>query len=548
MADRTFSGNLVRHLEKNATEIPSDIAIISTGGSPFKKTFNQLHEDVILCSIFFKKKGVQRNDRVLLMVKPGYELIICCFALLFIGAIPIIIDPGMGLKSLLKCIKRSKPQTLIAIDIGIWISTLFRTTFSSLRLKIRITKNLLGEAKRKFIINPTQMHYSQDKDLAAIVFTSGSTGSPKGVRYLHRNFNAQIQTLEREFGIQKGEVDMVTLPIFSLFNPALGVTSVIPEMNPRKPAKANAEKLVQTILDHQVTSAFCSPVIGKKISDYCQKHGVRLKSVQRIMLAGAPVTPKVVHRLASYLPSGKIFIPYGATEALPVSYSNHNQISRLSQSIINGEGSCLGKPINDVSIQLMPVKNSPIPNQDEDEIIPVTTKFETGEICVSGICVTDGYDQMPGATRDARFKFNSKTYHRMGDLGYWDDEGNLRFLGRKAECVQTKFGPLETERCEPIINNLSGVHRCALIGIGTERIQEPCLVVELSNDKSNITNLSKRIYSIIEENFVQFGMRRLFFQRRLPVDARHNAKIHRLALSQKWSKKVLKDQTIGIKK
>ena len=55
MADRKFSGNLVRHLEKNATEIPSDIAIISTGGSPFKKTFNQLHEDVILCSIFFKK-------------------------------------------------------------------------------------------------------------------------------------------------------------------------------------------------------------------------------------------------------------------------------------------------------------------------------------------------------------------------------------------------------------------------------------------------------------------------------------------------------------
>ena len=229
-------------------------------------------------------------------------------------------------------------------------------------------------------------------------------------------------------------------------------------------------------------------------------------------------------------------------------YSNHNQISRLNQSIINGEGSCLGRPINNVSIQLMPVKNSPIPNQDEDEIIPVTTKFETGEICVSGICVTDGYDQMPGATRDARFKFNSKTYHRMGDLGYWDDEGNLRFLGRKAECVQTKFGPLETERCEPIINNLSGVHRCALIGIGTERIQEPCLVVEVSNVKSNITNLSKQIYSIIEENFVQFGMRRLFFQRRLPVDARHNAKIHRLALSQKWSKKVLKDQAIGIEK
>ena len=120
-------------------------------------------------STFFKKKGVQRNDRALLMVKPGYELIICCFALLFIGAIPIIIDPGMGLKSLLKCIKRSKPQTLIASDIGIWISTLFRTSFSSLRLKIRVTKNFLVEAKRKFTVNPsicyTIQSYSKGNNL-----------------------------------------------------------------------------------------------------------------------------------------------------------------------------------------------------------------------------------------------------------------------------------------------------------------------------------------------------------------------------------------------
>ena len=256
-------------------------------------------------------------------------------------------------------------------------------------------------------------------------------GPPKGVRYLHKNFNAQIRVLSEEFKIKKGELDLVTLPVFSLFNPALGVTSVIPEMNPTKPAKASAEKLVQTIVKHQISSAFCSPVIGKKINDYCKTNNINLGSIKRIMLAGAPASPNLVFNLAKSLPRGEVIIPYGATEALPVSYCSHHQIAKLSKSIVNGEGSCLGKPVRDVSIQLIPVRNSPIPNESEDTIIPIIKKLETGEICVSGDTVTDGYDQMPGATRDARFTFNSKVYHRMGDLGYWDENHNLRFLEEK---------------------------------------------------------------------------------------------------------------------
>ena len=96
------------------------------------------------------------------------------------------------------------------------------------------------------------------------MFTSGSTGKPKGVRYLNLNFSAQIEVLKQEFDITEGEVDLVTLPVFSLFNPALGVTSVIPQINPRKPANASAKKIVDAIQNFKITSAFCSPVIGKK--------------------------------------------------------------------------------------------------------------------------------------------------------------------------------------------------------------------------------------------------------------------------------------------
>jgi acyl-CoA synthetase (AMP-forming)/AMP-acid ligase II len=545
MVEKIFSGNLSKHLENNAKEFPSEIAIISDTKPHLKKSFDELHKDVIYCSSYFKKKGVQKKDRTLLMVKPGYELIVCCFALLYIGAIPIIIDPGMGIRSLLKCIKKTKATNLIGVNLAIWISSFFKKSFSALQLKVIVTKDFLKDIKSSFDGVFTSICDVQDDDLAAIVFTSGSTGPPKGVRYLHKNFNAQIRVLSEEFGIQKGELDLVTLPVFSLFNPALGVTSVIPEMNPTKPAKADTEKLVQAIVKYRVSSAFCSPVIGKKINDHCKINNVSLGSIKRIMLAGAPASPNLVCNLANRLPQGDVFIPYGATEALPVSYSNHHEITKLSRSIIDGEGSCLGKPVKGVSIQLIPVRNSPIPNENEDTIIPINNKLETGEICVSGDTVTDGYDQMPGATRDARFTFNSNVYHRMGDLGYWDEDHNLRFLGRKAECIQTESGPLETERCEHMFNNIDGVNRCALIGIGVEEIKEPSLVVEKS---TQITDriLYHKIYSLLRKNFEKYGMKRVFFEKKLPVDARHNAKIHRLSLSKKWTKRVIKNQRLGL--
>ena len=264
MFEKVFSGNLAKHLENNAKEFPSEIAIISDAKPHLKKSFEELHKDVIYCSSYFKKRGVQKKDRTLLMVRPGYELIVCCFALLYIGAIPIIIDPGMGIRSLLKCIKKSNATNLIGIGIAVWMSSFFKKSFTALQRKVEVTKDFLKIIKSSFDDGFVKICDAQDDDLAAIVFTSGSTGPPKGVRYLHKNFNAQIRVLSEEFKIRRGELDLVTLPVFSLFNPALGVTSVIPEMNPTKPAKASAEKLIQTIVSHQISSAFCSPVIGKK--------------------------------------------------------------------------------------------------------------------------------------------------------------------------------------------------------------------------------------------------------------------------------------------
>ena len=111
MNKSAFSGNLAKYLEKNAKLLPDSYAVLFQYSPNIKKTFAQLNDDVINCATFFRKRGVQKRERSLVLLKPGYDLIVSCFALLYIGAIPVIIDPGMGLRSLLSCIKEQIQKT-----------------------------------------------------------------------------------------------------------------------------------------------------------------------------------------------------------------------------------------------------------------------------------------------------------------------------------------------------------------------------------------------------------------------------------------------------
>ena len=122
MNKSAFSGNLAKYLEKNAKLLPDSYAVLFQYSPNIKKTFAQLNDDVINCATFFRKKGVQKRERSLVLLKPGYDLIVSCFALLYIGAIPVIIDPGMGLRSLLLHPK-NKPKNLITVPVAeCWLS------------------------------------------------------------------------------------------------------------------------------------------------------------------------------------------------------------------------------------------------------------------------------------------------------------------------------------------------------------------------------------------------------------------------------------------
>src|SRR5690606_38488352 len=123
-----------------------------------------------------------------------------------------------------------------------------------------------------------QLQGTDGDDVAAILFTSGSTGVPKGVVYRHRHFGPQVGMLRDALGTTDGGVDLPTFPPFALFDPALGLTSVIPDMDPTRPANADPRKLHRAIARFGVTQLFGSPALMRVLAE----HGEPLPTVRRV--------------------------------------------------------------------------------------------------------------------------------------------------------------------------------------------------------------------------------------------------------------------------
>ena len=469
--------------------------------------------------------------RTLLMVRPGSDLIRCCFALFKVGAVPVVIDPGMGLKNFLSCVRRTRPEALVGIPMSQVVSRVFRSAFKTVRTRINVGKGFA----RWYGNQPTEgfpIARASEDDLAAILFTSGSTGPPKGVCYEHGQFDAQVRLIRDTFGIEPGEVDLPMLPIFALFNPALGMTTVVPEINPSKPAKVQPEKIVQAIEQCGVTNSFGSPVLWKIIAQHAHGKGTTLPGMRRILMAGAPVPPALVDVLQPVFPNARLWSPYGATECLPVSCIDGETIKSASaEKTVKGAGTCVGKAVSGVRFKIIGIQADPIPSMDACDVLPIG---EIGEIIATGPSVTKSYDGMPAATARAKIlDAEGVVWHRMGDAGYLDEFGLLWFCGRIAERVMTPDGPLYTDCCEGVFNPLPGVNRTALIGLGDSPDQVPAIVIE-PDPGQHIDK--EQVLQVAASNPVTDSIKNVFICQAFPVDVRHNAKIHRLDLAKRYNK------------
>lgn len=536
--------NVAHFLAEQATHQPDGAAVRAPDGRHgdgsiryIERSFAELEADASGAAHYFSELGIRRGSRVLLMVKPGLDLIRVVFALFKIGAVPIVIDPGMGLGRFLRCVRHSKPEAIVGIPAAIWISRIFRASFKGVAIKAAVDKGFAKKLSAQTNRGSFPVVDSSADELASILFTSGSTGPAKGVLYEHGMFLAQVNAIRDQYGIEPGEMDLPMLPVFALFNPALGMCTVVPEMNPSRPATVDPEKIVRTIQQNEVTNSFGSPALWTKIARYCDANGITLPTIRRILMAGAPVPPALMEKMESIIPNGDIHTPYGATEALPVSSISATEVlAETARQTEQGEGTCVGRPLPRVEVRVVEATEGPIPSIEETSPLG---PGQVGELIVKGPSVTKGYDQLPEADAKSKIADSATHWHRMGDLGKMDESGRIWFCGRMAERVVTSEGPLFTDCCEAIFNQHPGVYRSALIDIGGG---SPAIVIEPEASSFPTSNALEEKFKVelrelAKANAMTMKFDRFFFEKSFPVDVRHNAKIHRLSLAKKYNGK-----------
>ncbi len=489
--------------------------------------------------------GIGRGVRTALMLTPGLDFFAMFFALFKAGAVPVLVDPGIGIRPLKTCLAEAQPEAFIGIP------------------KAQVARQLLGWAPGAKLVtcgaklgwgglNTGQLRKLGQKssgtvladtradEVAAILFTSGSTGIPKGVVYRHRHFMAQVQMLQSAFAIRAGEVDLPTFPPFALFDPAMGMTTVVPFMDPTRPAKADPRLLVQTIRRFNVTNIFGSPALLNVLSRHTEAENINLPTLKRVISAGAAMPLATIRRLQKTLPEdAEVFTPYGATECLPVaSVSGRDLNTEVEKLTASGEGICIGWPVKPNRVKVIPVSDAKIASFEDTVELPVGI---TGEIVVNGPTSTDSYWQREEQTALAKIKdTGGSTWHRMGDAGYFDTRGRLWYCGRKSQRVVTERQTMFADQIEAVFNVHPEVLRTALVGIGPPGRQTPVLCVELLQK----VNAHRR--ERIRIDLLQLGrnqsatksIKQVLFHKSFPVDIRHNAKIGREKLAV-WAAKRL---------
>lgn len=535
--------NIATAVSDMAARQPDATAVICPWGRRGgTMTYAELEERTGRVAAGLRAAGVGRGVRTVLMVPPGLDLFVLAFGLFKAGAVPVLVDPGIGLHHLKACLGNARPAAFIGVTKAHAARVVLGWARATVSTNVTVGSRLFWGGRTLAAIEALGRGRGDGgiadttaDEVAAIVFTSGSTGPPKGVVYRHGNFAAQIEAVRGVLDCGPGDVDLPTFPLFSLFDPALGMTTVIPDMDPTRPARVDPRKIIGPIRRYGVTTMFGSPALLDTVGRYGVEHGVELPTLRQVVSAGAPVSPRIIERFASLMPpGGRILTPYGATESLPVAVNSSDVIlTETRHATDRGAGTCVGRPVPSIEAAVIAVDDGPIESWGDDLRLP---DGEIGEIVVSGPQVTREYFDAERHNRLGKIPDGGGVRHRMGDVGYFDDRGRLWFCGRMSQRVVTAGGTLFTVPCEGVFDTHPEVFRSALVGavVGGETVPVICIETEPGVRRRDHARLRDELLALGAGFDHTRGIRTVLFHPAFPVDIRHNAKIGRRALGE-WA-------------
>ncbi len=556
-ANRIAAGhaNVGARLSAQAAIAPDAIAIASPRGS-HRQRDHRTYDTISMAELERRSSsiaaglqtmGIGPGKRIGLLVRFGEDFIALVFAVLKSGATLVLIDPGMGRKNLIECLAATQPDGFIAIPMAHAILRFFKSRFPSAKLNVTAGRWFPGipsvtlEALERHSPQDLRLPPTQLDDPAAIIFTTGSTGPPKGVLYTHGTFNAQIDQVAGHYEIKPGGRDLSCFPLFGLFNAVMGTTTILPDMNPIRPADVDPIRLLDAIDQWQINQSFGSPALWTKVGGFCAGTGRRVESLRCVLSAGAPVPPRILEQVrAAMHPDGCMYTPYGATEALPIaSIESRTVLQETAALTRQGAGTCVGNPFSGIRWRVIAIDDGPMDDISKARELPMG---EIGELMVSGPVVSKTYMTRPDQNAIHKVKDGQAIWHRMGDVGYLDAQNRFWFCGRKTHRVITGPRVLFTETIEAIVNANPEIYRSALIGTGERGSQTPMVILEpwpkgthgrkLGNDQ-----LPEAVLAQLRANPRSQAVERVVvYPTKLPTDIRHNSKIFREKLTV-WANK-----------
>lgn len=551
LASDSTRHNIATRLSQWAKRLPGGIAIAEPSG-PVRRdstrsyrltTFEQLDRESDEIARGLLRWGVRPGARLVMLVPFGARFIALTFALLKAGVTVVLIDPGMGRKHLVNCLADAQPDGFVGIPKAQAIRAVLRHRFPKARWNVTVGRRW-GWGGRT-LTQITQigrescelaLPHVQPSDPAAIIFTTGSTGPPKGVLYTHGTFQAQVDLIRSRYDIHPGTRDLACFPLFGLFDNVMGVTTIIPDMDPTRPADVNPQRLHEAVSQWEIDQAFGSPALWHRVVTWCQETGQTFPTLRRILSAGAPVPAETLRQLRQFVhPDAEIMTPYGATEALPLaSIESREVIAETGPATAKGRGVCVGTRFDSIRWRVIEIEDGPLTSIDQITDLPAG---RIGELMVAGPVVTERYVVRDDQNSLHKVADGETIWHRMGDVGYLDERDRFWFCGRKGQRVTRGTKTWFTIPCEAIFNAHPAVYRSALVGLGPPGQQTPVLLVEPhAAARPKTREAETRLLTELRDLAGRSPLTRRvedirIYPRRLPVDIRHNSKIFREKLA-----------------
>lgn len=462
-------------------------------------------------------KGVKKGDRIAVSLPNWYETAVIYFSAAKIGAILVPINPLYKSHELEYILDNAAPVLLIASE-SLEKNLGFQKSLKWVKEAITVRFPLMGFPSfdeytgGAASYRPVQKaKIDADNDVFCILYTSGTTGKPKGVMITHRAVVQSARTIASGLKCTHKDAFIISAPLFHIFGLAINLVCAISAgARILLQEKFRAEQTLKLIEQESITVQQGVPTMFLKQLEVENLENYNLSSLRTGIVGASPIPPNKVKEIREKM-GMELNQSFGITEAVTVTSTTfEDDEDKILET--------LGRPIPGVELKIVNDKRETVPHG------------AVGEIAVRSFAVMKGYYKMPEQTAEV---LDSEGWFYTGDLGMLDEDGYLKFVGRKKEMIIRGGFNIYPQEIEAILSKHPYILESAVIGFPDEVLGEVvCAVIRL---KEGADCTEEDILAYLKERIAIYKVpQRILFTQDFPTTA--SGKIQKVRLREQLLK------------